>query len=376
MISVLKQVRRVGAALALASLAHVQTAQAVGTAANTSVNNRATVVYSVGGVAQTPIESSPTGNSNPGVGNGANTSFVVDNRIDLTVTELSGAATAVSPGQNNVVTAFTVANTGNAPEGFELSATNLVGGAVFGQTDNQQMNNLRTFVDNPGGGGTAGVYDAGIDTAVNVNTLNADASVVVFIVADTPLAATNGQYANVRLQARAAQPGTSGATLETETAGADTVAVDIVFGDAGRDGLQTADDQYAVQSASLSITKASSVVSDPFNGTTNPKAIPGAIVEYVVTIANTGSLPATPVSLTDTIDGNLTFQQGQYNGNASDVQMQVGASPATFCVAEAGPDSNADGCSRAGATLSVNPTVAINVPAGQSATVRFRALIN
>jgi len=81
-------------------------------------------------------------------------------------------------------------------------------------------------------------------------------------------------------------------------------------------------------------------------------------------------------SLTDTLDGNLSFLQGQYNGNASDVQVQVGGGPATFCVAEAGADANADGCSRTGQTLSVNPTVAISVPPAQSATVRFRVTIN
>ena len=46
-----------------------------GTDAGTSVDNIATVSYSVNSVPQTAIESSPGGNSNPGTGNGANTSF-------------------------------------------------------------------------------------------------------------------------------------------------------------------------------------------------------------------------------------------------------------------------------------------------------------
>ena len=358
----------------LSSFAFAQTAGAAGTAANTTVDNRATVNYSVGGVAQTPIESSPTGNSNPGAGNGADTSFVVDNRIDLSVDEQGGGATTVSPGQANVVASFTVTNDGNAPQGFQLSAVNLAGGVVFGNTDNSDVNALRVFVDHPTLG-TVGAYDAS-DTDVNIDTLNADTSQLVFIVADVPLTATNGQFANVRLTARVAQPGTGGATLVVESAGADTAGVDIVFGDTGRDATESADDQYAVQSAALSITKTSTIVSDPLNGTTNPKAIPGAVIEYLVTVANTGSLAAGGVNLSDTLDGNLTFLQGQYNGNASDVQIQVGAAPATFCVAEDGADANADGCNRTGQTLSVNPAVAISVPAGQSATVRFRVTIN
>jgi uncharacterized repeat protein (TIGR01451 family) len=377
MISVIRQMKTVlGAAVLLSSLAYMQVASAIGTDAGVTVSNRATVNYTVGTVAQAPIESSPTGNSNPGVGNGASTTFVVDNRINLNVTELSGNATVVSPGQPNVVTAFTVTNTGNATQGYQLSASNLVGGAVFGNTDNTDVSNLRVFVDNPGAGGTAGVYDAAFDSATSVNTLAEDGSAVVFIVSDVPVAATNGQFSNVRLQARTAVAGTNGATLETETAGADTAGVDIVFGDAGRDALQTADDQYSVQSAALTITKTSTLISDPFNGTTNPKSIPGAVVEYVVSIANTGTVSAGSIQLSDTLDGSLAFAAGQYNGGLADVQIQVGAAPATFCVAESGADSNGDGCNRAGQTLNVNPTASITVLAAQTATVRFRATIN
>jgi uncharacterized repeat protein (TIGR01451 family) len=377
MISVIRQMRTVlGVAVLLSSLAGVQTAFAVGTDAGVTVGNRATVNYTVGTVAQAPIESSPAGNSTPGVGNGANTNFVVDRRVDLTVTETGGGAATVNPGQNNVVATFTVTNTSNASEGYQLSAANLTGVALFGNTDNTDVSNLRVFVDNPGAGGAAGTYDAAFDTATSVNTLAEDGSVVVFIVADVPLTVTSGQFANVRLTARAAVAGTNGATLETETAGADTAGVDVVLADAGRDGQQTADDQFAVQSAALTITKTSSIISDPFNGTgANRKAIPGAVIEYIVSIANTGSSPATSVRLSDTLDATLTFTAGQYNGGAADVQIVVGAST-TYCVAESGADSNGDGCNRAGQTLNVNPTAAITVAPAQSATVRFRATIN
>jgi uncharacterized repeat protein (TIGR01451 family) len=377
MISVMKQVRTVlGAAVLLSALAGVQTAFAAGTDAGVTVGNRATVNYTVGTVAQAPIESSPSGNSTPGVGAGANTNFVVDRRIDFTVVETTAGPTTVSPGQSNAVAIYSVTNTSNAAQGFQLSAAN-VGGLLFGNTDNTDVNNVRVFVDNPAGGGTAGVYDALVDTAIHVNTLAEDASVVLFVVSDVPLAATNGQFANVRLTARAATVGSNGGTLETETAGSDTSGVDVVFGDAGRDATEVADDQYAVQSAALTITKTSSIISDPFNLTgANRKAIPGAVIEYVVSIANTGTAPAGGVQLSDTLDGTLAFAPGQYNGNTADVQINVGAAPAAFCVAESGADSNGDGCSRTGQTLNVNPTAAISVAPGQTATVRFRATIN
>ncbi len=376
MISVIKQMRTVlGIAVLLSSLAGVQVAVAAGTDAGVTVSNRATVNYTVGTVAQAAIESSPTGNSTPGVGAGANTNFVVDRRIDFTVTETGGGAASVSPGLLNAVATFTVTNTSNAAEGFQLSASN-VGGTLFGNADSTDVANLRVFVDNPGAGGTAGVYDALFDTVGFVNTLAEDGNVVVFIVADVPLTVINGQFANVRLQARAATVGSSGATLEVETAGADTAGVDVVFGDAGRNATETADDQFAAQSAALTITKTSAIISDPFNGTgANRKAIPGAVIEYIVSIANTGTAAAGSVRLSDTLDGTLAFTAGQYNGGAADVQIVVGA-VTTFCVAESGADANSDGCNRTGQTLSVNPTVAITVAPAQTATVRFRATIN
>jgi hypothetical protein len=231
MISVIRQVRTVLAAAALvASLAGVQTAFAAGTDAGVTIGNRATVNYTVGTAAQAPIESSPTGNSNPGVGNGINTNFTVDRRIDFDVVETGGGGLLVTPGQSNVVAMFTVTNTSNAAQGFQLSASNLVGGALFGNTDNTDVGNLRVFVDNPGAGGSANVYDAAFDTLDYVNTLGEDLSAVVFIVADVPLTVLNGQFANVRLTAQGAVVGSNGATLEAETVGADTSGMDVVFG--------------------------------------------------------------------------------------------------------------------------------------------------
>jgi uncharacterized repeat protein (TIGR01451 family) len=359
MTSILKRLKAVaGIAALLSLLAGVQVAHATGTTAGTTVSNTATVNYNVNGVAQAPITSAPT-------------NFVVDNRIDLTVTEVSADATTVVPGQTNAVLTYLVSNTGNAPQGFELSANNEVGTSLFTRTDNADFTPLNVFVDGNGNGN----YDLGTDTATNIDTLGNDTSVRVFVVANVPAGATNAQVVNVRLQARAALPGTSGGTLAAETTGADTAVIDIVFGDAGRDGLQTAVDQYFVQSAALNISKTSTVISDPFNLAVNPKAIPGATVEYVVTIANTGAAAAGGISVSDTLNANLAFVQGAYAG-ATDVQIQVGAAPATFCVAELGADTNSDGCSRTGQTLTVNPTSAIGVPAGQSATVRFRATIN
>jgi uncharacterized repeat protein (TIGR01451 family) len=379
-----KSQRAVLACATLAALLAAPGAYAAGTAAGTDILNRATVSYSVGSTAQTPIESSPSGNSTPGAGAGANTRFVVDNRVNLTVAEVGGAATVVNPGQPNVVAVFSVTNNGNAPQAYQLAVANLTGTTLFTQTDNADVGNLRVFVD----ANANGTYEPATDVATSIATLAADAGVQVLVVADVPATASNGQYANVRLTATTALNNTP-ATVLTQTAGADRPdEVDVVFGDAAgagdaaRDGLHSADDQYAVQSASLTITKASSIISDPFNGTgADRKAIPGAIVEYAITIQNTGTIAATGISIGDPVPANTAFVTGGYNAGASDVSITQAATT-SFCVAEAGgTDSNGDGCVRSvGGTLTVGgAAMPATIPgAGPSNTVvvRFRVSIN
>lgn len=372
------------ALLVLAGAVALPQAQAAGTAATTSIQNRATISYSVGGNAQTPIESSPTGNSTPGTNAGASTVFVVDNRVDLTITEVAGSATLVNPGELNAVATYLVTNTGNAAQAYQLTPTNVVGGALFGNTDSIDVNNLRVFVD----ANNNGTYEVATDTATSIATLAADAGVRVFIVADVPVTATNLQYASARLTAAAAVNNTP-ATLLVQSAGADGAGtVEIVFadgasagGDVLRNGRFAADDQYAVQSAALTVQKTSTVISDPFNAASNPKAIPGATVEYGVTVSNTGAVAAGGLVFADPIPANTTFVQNVYSSGTRDVRLTNGGGVDTFCVAEAGgTDTNADGCVRtAGGSLQVGTpalaTLAVSGPTG-SVTVRFRVTIN
>ena len=56
----------------------------------------------------------------------------------------------------------------------------------------------------------------------------------------------------------------------------------------------------------IDITKISQVISDPINGTTNPKRIPGAIIRYILLVSNTGdgSPSADSINIKETIDAN------------------------------------------------------------------------
>lgn len=55
--------------------------------------------------------------------------------------------------------------------------------------------------------------------------------------------------------------------------------------------------------ADITVAKVSSVISDPVNGTTDPRAIPGALVQYLITVANNGVSPTNTDSVVITDDG-------------------------------------------------------------------------
>jgi len=345
MISVLKQMRRVAlAAVALGSIGLSGTAFAQNTASGTSINNTATVNYSVNSIAQTPISASAT--------------FVVDTVVNVNVT--GGTSVNVTPGQTAAVTVFTVTNTSNITSNFTLTPSNQTG-------DNFDVANIAVRVD----ANANGTYEPATDTGTAITGLVRNGSVTVFILGDIPGSATNTQTAIDRLTANAINPLTSLAWVNDTSADvAGTVQIVV------QNNSAFAQDTYTVATATLGVTKSSSVISDPVNNTTNPKAIPGAVMQYAIAIANTGSQAATLQSISDPIPANTAFLAGQFTGT-TDVSIQVGAAPATFCVAEAGgTDTNADGCVRTGGgALSVGAPAITSVAAGSTVTVRFQVTI-
>ena len=73
--------------------------------------------------------------------------------------------------------------------------------------------------------------------------------------------------------------------------------------DPGQQGIGIHDISVCDPYASLSVTKVSSIVADPINGSVNPKAIPGATVEYLITLSNTGTDAADTDTVVITDDG-------------------------------------------------------------------------
>ena len=279
-------------------------AQAAGTVAGTTVTNTATVGYSVGGTAQTPVTSNVT-------------NFVVDRKVNLTVAPVGSSATQVIFGQTNAVTTFSVTNNTNSVQDFRLFAVQQLSlvATLFGHQDNYDVSNVRVFVDSNGNG----QYDAGVDTGTYVDELLPDTSATVFVVADIPATGPSNPVAGIALTAVAAAGGTGGtlgADLTASLLGDSATTVDNVFADAAgaidlvRDGRFSALGEYAVGGATISAIKSAVTISDPLNGILLPKAIPGAVVEYCIQVQNAGPGTATAIAVTDAIPANSTYLPG------------------------------------------------------------------
>jgi uncharacterized repeat protein (TIGR01451 family) len=340
-------------------LLDVQGVFALGTTAGTSVGNQATVNFKVGGVVQPPASN-------------ATTTFLVDRKINLTVAQVGGSV-SVAPGSNDQVMAFTVTNSSNAPLDFSLAATN--GGAV----DQFDPTNIRVFVDV----NTNGTYEVATDTALFLDEIPADATRTVFVVSNIPAGQANSNTAAVTLTATSREPGvasTQGA-LVTQTAGADTAGVDTVFADlagtadGARDGQHGSFNTYTVATAGITVTKTVIVISDPFNGTSTPKAIPGALIEYCIQIANpAGGATATEVTVSDPVPLNTTFSSGTIVAGGTVTGAVCNADGTDEDDNATGADeSDPNGGNITGTTVT---TTVPSVPAGTTVTSRFRVTIN
>ncbi len=389
-----------------------QNAVAAGTASSTPISNTATLSYDVGGVTQPPVNSNTE-------------TFAVDNKINLTVVRVDATAIPAVPGQVAATPlpnppaylTFTVTNLGNTTQDFILSNTNPAIGATspFGGTTEFAASTCRTFVDN----NANGTLDIGTDLEVTyLDDVAADASRRVFLSCDTPVGATNTQDAVVGLVAEAvAAAGTAllpsasytGAQLTAVNTkdGVEIVAADgtgTESGDAARDAKHSDRSAYVIQSATLSVTKSVTTLCDPFNGITNPKNIPGAMVRWTITVSNTGSASATLATISDVLNA----------ATAHDANLVAPTDAASCSSATGSPESaagrgfqieysnaaralggtsgymtgaaDADGATIAGQNVTINFAAALpldagdsyaagELKAGESATVTFNVTI-
>lgn len=120
--------------------------------------------------------------------------------------------------------------------------------------------------------------------------------------------------------------------------------------------------------AVLGVTKVSTLISDPVNGTTNPRAMPGAIMEYCILVQNPGSGTATNVIGTDTIPAALTYTVGSMLSGPT----CGGATTAEDEDAAGADDSDPFGASVSGTVLTAT---AASLAPGAGFALKFRTTI-
>jgi len=278
-------------------------ALAAGTAAGTVITNNVTINYEVGGIAQDPET--------------ASNNITVDRKIDLTVARLDNTATSVTPGSIAQAVSFTVENLSNDTLDFELSAIQVTTGSAAGIAGNDgfDVDTPLTFYLDDGDN----IFNESTPLT-HLNALAPDTPVRVWAVADVPTGLADGDIAAITLTATAKEDDNGGALgSDLVEAGSNTAGVDTIFADgagdtdAARDAAFSDTDDYIVVTATLTATKTSSVVAGDFS---TGAAIPGATVEYCITVSNTGSSAATDIDISDTIPAEMTYEDGVWVGGA------------------------------------------------------------
>ena len=115
----------------------------------------------------------------------------------------------------------------------------------------------------------------------------------------------------------------------------------------------TGSGSFDVEAPEPLVMKTVSAVSDPVDGSTNPKAIPGAVLSYTVVVYNTGKGPidSDSLAITDAVPANSSFElKGSPPFTFTD-----GAVPSGLSVT-AGSDANIAYSSDGGSTWSYTPT--------------------
>lgn len=300
------------------------------------VTNRATATFTISGV-NTVVESSPTGNAISGLGNGQDTSFTVDNRINFSVSLLDADEIPVQANQTDVVLAFQLTNAGNAIQDFVFTALDTVANPFTPPVDNFDPNNLRIFVES---GATAG-YQVGEDTAIFVDELNFDAGVgntaIIYLVADIPAGQVTNDVAALALVAQVANGGNGsvqGAVIATDDAANinNVNSIDIVFADpagANPEDLNAAGSAQDIANngqasdagafivappSVININKTNQIIlSDdgtPHGAYLNASGVnrPGATIRYTLAISVDASFgDVTGIVITDDIPANTTY---------------------------------------------------------------------
>ena len=251
-------------------------AHAGGVPAGTLIENTAQASYDAGDGVETVDSNTVT--------------LKVDELLDVAVASLNAGPIAANSG--TAILTFSVTNTGNGPEAYNLTANPTVTGNDFETTVDS------IAVDTNGNG----VYDPGVDQILTgpeqTAVLAADEALTVFVIVTVPGTAADTEQSQVDLLADAVTgTGAPGTVFpgEGENGG------DAVAGPGGADDNDKG--TIIVGIATVDLIKAATVV-DPFGGTT---VVPGSVVTFTITADVAGSGTVDSLVVSDPIPAGTTY---------------------------------------------------------------------
>jgi len=335
-------------------------ALAGGTAAGTDVQNTFTLDYQVGGVDQPTIDNTATP-----------TQFTVDRLVDLTVA--SNGDTTVAPGAQDQELVFSLTNDGNDTQAYDLTVIDetgdefsAAGTTVFYYVDDGDG------VFEPGGDDGAPIPYNGTSTG----DVAPDETLFVVVEGDIPASAVDTDTDDLSLVADTLEPSTAtnaGAEVTPDTDGntltgaAENVLADAsgTLNEAAGEGDHSASATFIVASADISGVKEVTVFAEDGSGcatipgaSSGGYAIPGACVEYTITVENVGGTAASDIIINDVLNDNLEFITASASGfTGGGFSSPLLPSANTDCVGGVCEVNFAGGTLAAGSTAT--PTVGV-----------------
>ncbi|MDZ7628125.1 MAG: hypothetical protein U5J99_06915 [Parvularculaceae bacterium] len=228
------------------------------------------------------------------------------------------------------------------------------------------------------------LYPSGLVNRTPANLSNACGGSVVALPAASSLSLAGGSLAAASNCAIGIDvtSSTAGSYANTVAAGGSTATI------SGRPvANRDAATSTLVVTGAMSAGKTATVISDPVNGTTNPFAIPGATIEYLISFTNPGpgSIDAGTIVIVDAIPANTDFVNVTIGGPGSGAVAFVDSSPASgLSLTAAGVAySNDNGATYAytpvagadAAVTNLRVTLSGAMAAGRTASIRFRAAV-
>ena len=333
-------------AFGLASTAMAGVAQAGNTLteAGSSVSNTFTLDYDVGTVSQPTITNDNVSPPPGAIVQGTPTLFTVDRKVDHSITATN--STLTSPPGTNATLTFELLNEGNDTQAYSFSIADLDNAAgSFDATGVSVVYYIDTndngdFSDETGVAISATAIGTAAGSAFVTGDVPKGVGVLVEVTGAVPAGTSDALTDDITLVAETRDPtaflneaSATPAAVTTSSSGvantltgaaqnvlADGTGVAAAETSGDGDGIFAATGIIEVASPDLSATKQVTAIKEPGIGVAsvtdcdtatavaNAKAIPGACIEYLIEVENTGATAtATNLNIADILPANLTF---------------------------------------------------------------------